>query len=62
MERSEAGISGGSAGLEPGIRGLRIMNGIAAGSGVEPLPDGKPLRRIWPVNADSASPVREGYS
>ena len=46
MERSEAVISGGSAGLEPGIRGLGIMNRIAAGSGVEPLPDGKPLRRI----------------
>ena len=40
------GISGGSAGLEPGIRGLGIMNRIAAGSGVEPLPDGKLLRRI----------------
>ena len=41
-----AGVSGGSAGLESGIRGLRIVNRLAAGSGVEPLPDGKLLRRI----------------
>ena len=61
MERSEVGISGGSVGLESGIRGLRIGNRLA-GSRVDPLPDGKPLRRIWSVNADSTSPDRDGYS